>query len=198
VLVEEVRRFRESIERQDPLENLMTQARALSRRLLGPALESLAGRRLLIVPHGVLHYLPFAALRTAGDHWLIEEYPLNTLPSASVLRFLAGKGAGAPAPALAVGDPAAGTDLALRWAALEARFVGQRTHDATVLVGTATKGDELVGLQRAVLYAGAPAVITTLWRINDRASFELIRAFYDRLEKEGPVDALRDAQRETM
>ena len=270
-LAGEVSRFRKAIERQDPLEGVLVQARALSRRLLGSALESLAGRRLLIVPHGVLHYLPFSALRTAGDHWLIEDHSLSTLPSASVLRFLAGEGASAPAPALAVGDPAAGTEMALRWASHEARLVGQRLRDATVLVGAEatearvkallgstglahfathaafdeddplssalylapgegedgrlevrellgldvrarlvvlsgcetglgrlSNGDELVGLQRAVLYAGAPAVITTLWRINDRASFELVRAFYDRLEKEGPADALRDAQRETM
>ena len=46
-------------------------------------------------------------------------------------------------------------------------------------LGKLSRGDEVVGLQRAFLYAGTPAVVTTLWKVDDRASFELIRAFYD-------------------
>jgi CHAT domain-containing protein len=34
-----------------------------------------------------------------------------------------------------------------------------------------------VGLQRAFLYAGTPAVVTTLWKVDDRASYELMREF---------------------
>ncbi len=55
-----------------------------------------------------------------------------------------------------------------------------------------------MGLQRAFLYAGTPAVVTTLWKVDDRASYELIRAFYNRLAGAGPVEALRQAQIETM
>jgi len=65
-------------------------------------------------------------------------------------------------------------------------------------LGKLTRGDELVGLQRAFLYAGTPAVVTTLWKVDDKATFELVRAFYTRLESGGPVDALRQAQLETM
>jgi CHAT domain-containing protein len=54
-----------------------------------------------------------------------------------------------------------------------------------------------VGLQRAFLYAGTPAVVTTLWKVDDRASYQLVRAFYDRLERVGPGAALRQAQLET-
>jgi CHAT domain-containing protein len=40
---------------------------------------------LLIVPHGELHYLPFAALRAPGPpEFLIERYRLTYVPSASV------------------------------------------------------------------------------------------------------------------
>jgi len=65
-------------------------------------------------------------------------------------------------------------------------------------LGKLTRGDELVGLHGAFLYAGTPAVLTTLWKVDDKATFELVRAFYTRLESGGPVDALRQARLETM
>jgi CHAT domain-containing protein len=65
-------------------------------------------------------------------------------------------------------------------------------------LGQLSSGDELVGLQRAFLYAGTPAVVTTLWKVDDRASNELIRAFYQRLDSTEPVEALRQAQLETL
>jgi CHAT domain-containing protein len=65
-------------------------------------------------------------------------------------------------------------------------------------LGKLSRGDEIVGLQRAFIYAGTPAVVTTLWKVDDRASFELIRAFYERLGREGPTQALRQAQLTTM
>ena len=40
--------------------------------------------------------------------------------------------------------------------------------------------------------------MTTLWKVDDRASYELIRAFYNRLAGAGPVEALRQAQIEAM
>jgi CHAT domain-containing protein len=66
-------------------------------------------------------------------------------------------------------------------------------------LGKLSRGDELVGLQRAFLYAGTPAVMTTLWKVDDRASFVLMREFYDRLMKgRGPAEALRQAQSAAM
>jgi CHAT domain-containing protein len=65
-------------------------------------------------------------------------------------------------------------------------------------IGKLSRGDELVGLQRAFLYAGTPAIVTTLWKVDDRASFDLVRVFYDRLVADGPVTALRQAQLATM
>ena len=44
--------------------------------------------------------------------------------------------------------------------------------------GKLTRGDELIGLTRAFIYAGTPSVISTLWRVEDRASYELMRVFY--------------------
>ncbi|MBI2544136.1 MAG: CHAT domain-containing protein, partial [Candidatus Rokubacteria bacterium] len=64
-------------------------------------------------------------------------------------------------------------------------------------LGKLSRGDELVGLQRAFLYAGTPAVVTTLWKVDDRSSFLLMRAFYNELTQgRGPADALRQAQRQ--
>jgi len=65
-------------------------------------------------------------------------------------------------------------------------------------LGKLSRGDELVGLQRAFLYAGTPAVVTTLWKVDDRATFDLVRAFYAHLDRENPIDALRAAQIETL
>src|SRR6185503_4189066 len=45
--------------------------------------------RLLVVPHGVLHYLPFTALLDPGtDEYLLQQYEVVMLPSASVLQFV--------------------------------------------------------------------------------------------------------------
>jgi CHAT domain-containing protein len=65
-------------------------------------------------------------------------------------------------------------------------------------LGKLSRGDELVGLQRAFLYAGTPAVVTTLWKVDDRASFVLMREFYTHLQARGPAQALRQAQRAAM
>ena len=56
-----------------------------------------------------------------------------------------------------------------------------------------------LGLQRAFLSAGTPAVITTLWKVDDRASFVLMREFYDRLAATpDAAAALQGAQRAAM
>lgn len=64
-------------------------ARELGQRLLGPLAAELTGKRLVIVPDGALHYLPFAALIAPGsDRRLVEEHELIHLPSASALAAL--------------------------------------------------------------------------------------------------------------
>jgi CHAT domain-containing protein len=57
--------------------------------LLGEAQE------LIVVPHGVLNYLPFAALRDrTTDRYLVEEYTLRVLPSAAALPVLRSRAVG--------------------------------------------------------------------------------------------------------
>lgn len=66
-------------------------------------------------------------------------------------------------------------------------------------LGTQSNGDELVGLTRAFLYAGAPAVVTTLWSIEDEASGVLMVSFYSHLRAGMTnAEALQAAQMEVM
>jgi CHAT domain-containing protein/Tfp pilus assembly protein PilF len=63
-----------------------TQARRLFDDIIGPVRQPLAGaRRLLIVPDGPLHALPFAALAISdGPRYLAEEWPLHVAASVTV------------------------------------------------------------------------------------------------------------------
>ncbi len=62
-------------------------------------------------------------------------------------------------------------------------------------LGKSNAGDDIVGLTRALLYAGTPGVISTLWDIPDRATTTLMSDFYCRLlSGESAADALRHAQ----
>jgi len=55
--------------------------------LIRPLTDKIAGySKLVIVPHGPLHYLPFHALHT-GESYLLEQYEISYLPSASSLRY---------------------------------------------------------------------------------------------------------------
>ncbi|HEX6900793.1 MAG TPA: CHAT domain-containing tetratricopeptide repeat protein [Thermoanaerobaculia bacterium] len=61
----------------------------LSRVLIQPAAGLLGSRRLLIVPDGALHLLPFAALPVPGaDRPLVADHEIVTAPSASSLALL--------------------------------------------------------------------------------------------------------------
>ena len=270
-LVSEVRAFRRGIEGQAPLPDARKQAEALHEGLFAPVRPHIKGSRVVVVPHDVLHYLPFGALRSKAGRWLVEDYTLSTLPSASVLKFLEVKRSAGAGRVLAIGNPDLGSALNLRYAEREARAVGDRYAGADVLVrqdatetrtkslidgarllhfathgelnerdplasslllapgggndgrlevreifgldltaqlvvlsacetglGQLSTGDELVGLQRAFLYAGSPAVVTTLWKVDDRASFALMREFYDQLAKLDAGQALQAAQRAAM
>jgi CHAT domain-containing protein len=39
-------------------------------------------------------------------------------------------------------------------------------------LGKISIGDEIIGLTRAFIYAGTTSVITTLWKVDDRASYK--------------------------
>jgi len=230
--------------------------------------------KLIIVPHGVLHYLPFQALKTSAGRFLIEELELRYLPSGSVLRVSGDKvKRDSQGIVVAVGNPDHHDPrAALAYAEVEVQDLGMLFPDSRVLIreqatranlmplvpqarilhfathakfneadplgtailltgdtkgearievqeiyswnikaqlvvlsacetglGTLNRGDELIGFTRAILYAGAPSVITTLWNIDDKVSAMLMKRFYQSL-KDGlnKAQALRHAQLQTM
>jgi CHAT domain-containing protein len=60
--------------------------------------------------------------------------------------------------------------------------------------------DELVGMTRAFLAAGSSTVMATLWQIDDRATVDFMKRFYDRMSRAGAdasaANALARTQRE--
>ena len=244
-------------------------AEELYAQLVAPLRPHIRNPRLIIVPHGALHYLSFAAFRDPSTgRYLIEDYTITYAPSASSIRFLRDKETAVNGKALVIGAPA-GVSPELPGAMREAKMVAAELRSAP-MVGTAAKesllyrlngdvdlvhiaahgfyeadtppfsrvalaegdgndgnlevheilsdvdltgvnlvvlsacqtalgkgsaGDEIVGLTRALLYAGTPGVLSTLWAIDDEATAALMRHFYCRLLiGDSAADALRYAQ----
>jgi CHAT domain-containing protein len=265
-LADAVRDFRTAI--HDAKSKDTTQlARELYGRLLAP-LGLPANGKLLVVPHGVLHYLPFNALSNGKDS-IIDHYSLRLLPSASVMSFLnqrkpSGKGI------IIFGNPDLGdTQYDLPGAQKEAEEIARLRPDSTVLMradatktaakklagnfaylhfashgkfdpsdplqsgiylandkdtgtsGTLTvdelyslnlnadlvtlsacetglgrinNGDDLVGLTRGFFYAGVSSIISSLWEVDDKATYLMMTRFYGELDKAPKAEALRKAQ----
>jgi len=84
------------------------------------------------------------------------------------------------------------------------RIVSIRTR-ASLIVASACdtgsggdlSGEGVMSLTRAFLYAGAPSVIASLWKVDDSAALHFMRNFYDLLLKRGlaPAAALRETQK---
>ncbi len=90
--------------------------------------------RIVLVPHGVLHYLPFAALpqpESKGVHFLVQDFVVGYLPAASALVY--GMESPSPKGSLLAMAPASSR---LRFTPQEARSVGSLYPDQSlVLVG---------------------------------------------------------------
>jgi CHAT domain-containing protein len=63
-------------------------------------------------------------------------------------------------------------------------------------LGKQIKGEGIIGLTRGFMYAGASRVMASLWKVDDEATAELIKYFYQEmlLKKKSPAEALRQAQ----
>ena len=63
-------------------------------------------------------------------------------------------------------------------------------------LGREIRGEGLVGLTRAFMYAGVPRVVASLWKVPDQATTELMQKFYRGILQQGlqPAAALRAAQ----
>jgi len=63
-------------------------------------------------------------------------------------------------------------------------------------LGKLVRGEGMVGLTRAFMYAGTPTVLVSLWSVSDVSTATLMGEFYRNLVKEklSKTDALRKAQ----
>ena len=216
-------------------------------------------RHLVIVPHGLLHQLPFHALTRDGTA-LLDEFEISFAPSASVLAWLLKKEPVSTREALVVGvaDPLAPhiqreveivtSDLenatlllgesatleSLRSFAPRARNIHIAAHgyfcqenpmfssirlgdsaltlidlyqlnlsaDLVALSGCGTGinvvlgGDELLGLVRGLLHAGAHSMLVSLWDVHDESTTEFMTLFYKNLRSMTKSQALRLAAQE--
>jgi len=244
--------------------------------LIQPVEKEIFGKRnLIIVPHGMLHYLPFQALLSKERRYLIETFSISYLPSATVLKYARGKNNGNHKDLFAAGNPVTGL-TPLPAAELEVKEVSAIFEKKLVLTGQqATKtsvksqgprydlmllsthgemiesnplksnlrftpsekddgrltvneifdmeikanlvtlsacetalvkgetgdfpqGDDLVGLSRAFIHAGAPSVVASLWKVSDDSTVQLMRTFYENIRSMPKAEALRKAQLELM
>jgi CHAT domain-containing protein len=265
-LAKDVLDFREKLTRVGSAD-YASRGKALYHRLFAPVAGQLAKSKLIIVPHGVLHYLPFGAL-SSGKDFLIDRYQLRTLPSASILSILTERARSNKQSALILGNP----DLKnpaydLTYAEEEALSLGKIIPHATVLLrnnarasvirekgnhyrilhfaahgifdpetplnsalllagngidqgllrardlyqlrlnndlitlsacetalSAISKGDDVIGFTRGFLYAGARSIVSSLWKVDDRATRDLMVGFYERLPRMDKDKALREAQ----
>ena len=66
-------------------------------------------------------------------------------------------------------------------------------------LGKEIKGEGLMSLTRAFMYAGAPSVVVSLWNVNDETAADLMIRFYRHLQSgKTKSEALRQAQLETI
>jgi len=62
-------------------------------------------------------------------------------------------------------------------------------------LGQEVTGEGMVGLSRAFFYAGAGAVLASLWNVNDSAAAQWMGIFYDAVHRGAPIDeAVRAAK----
>jgi len=105
---------------------------------------------------------------------------------------LALAGANRPGP----GDPTRGI-----LTAMEVSGLSLQGTDLVVLsacetgLGVGRRGEGLFGLRRSFLQAGAKSIVTSLWKVSDADTIDLMAAFYGGWRSgRGKADALRSAQ----
>jgi len=65
--------------------------------------------------------------------------------------------------------------------------------------GKLRRGEGLIGLTRAFMYAGTPSVAASLWKVNDQSTSLFMEFFYQNLkEGQSKADALRQAKKHLM
>jgi CHAT domain-containing protein len=243
------------------LESTRLRLNDLYRSLMAPFIDEVTTQRLIIVPHGSLHFLPFHALYD-GRRYLIDRFEISYAPSASVLKYCLDKKPVAGASPLLVGvaDEQApmitgeigglsrlfpDARVLLNEAATRADFTAECKNPSFLHIAThavfrqdnpmfssfkladgwvtafdlfsmscqtnlvALSGcqsgvsevagaDDLLGLMRGFLYAGARSLLVSLWNVNDVSTSELMDRFYGNWRQGGSkAAALQQAMIET-
>lgn len=128
-----VKEFRGAL--ADPVSgNYEAESRQLYERLFKPVAGLLHVKKLVIVPHGILHYLPFNALHSENAY-LIDDYSIRIEPSAGVLKLIKERVSKAENSMLVLGNPDLGNPaLDLKYAQQEAVAIAKLMPDAKVLL----------------------------------------------------------------
>lgn len=114
--------------------------------LIAPLRKKIHKNRLMIVPLGELHYVPFAAfLDETKQRYLVEDFPIVYVPSASTIRFLREKESPVDGGALVLGNPVTSMSR-LSGADREARRVAEKL-GTTALLGEAAQEGVLYTLR---------------------------------------------------
>lgn len=108
---------------------------SLYRRIWRPLQALIRTTNIAVVAHGVLHYLPFAAMRDAEGKFLVDNYSIRFLPSASILKYLRPALQKKEAQLLAIGNPDLDDSaLDLRFAEGEAKLVASLFPNSRLLL----------------------------------------------------------------
>jgi len=99
--------------------------------LIKPVEPYITGKRLVIVPHSVLHFLPFETLKDGQGRYLIESHPVSYAPSLNALRLCRTKNRGKATKLVAYGD----TLGDLQYARREVDAVSSLFEESVVLSG---------------------------------------------------------------
>jgi len=110
----------------EPLKN------SLYDTLIKPVQTYIKARHLIIVPHNVLHFLPFEALKDDQGKYLVEKYAISYVPSLNVLKYCKSKNSGLKQDLVAYGDPLGD----LKYARNEVKKLQTLFARSKVLIGT--------------------------------------------------------------
>ncbi|KAL9986392.1 hypothetical protein ACROYT_G000535 [Oculina patagonica] len=158
---------------------------------------------IIIVPDRSLNQVPFAALSDEGGKYLSDTFRIRIVSSLSTLKLIQHSPADyhSQTGALIVGDPVVGrvrymgrveNFKPLPCARKEAEMIGELLGVQPLLGQCANKqavlerlhsirAEGVVGIARAFLGSGARSVLVALWAIEDRATEQLMRRFYEHL-----------------
>ena len=168
-LAARVQAFRDAIFRLSPTVKVLgSELHALLVEPLGVA----AGERLLVVPHGALHYLPFQALRDGGGY-LIESHALAYAPSAGVALSLTRRSDSGVGNLVAFGNPGTDAKYALPAAQREVEQIATLFADKKVFIQDAasTRQFRASAGSAGILHVAAHAQVDVIDPLQSRILF---------------------------